>query len=320
MGGRCDAIDQERGDIADGDVDGLGAEAIGELDEAFGKALADRDAKGDADEIGVFELDAGALVAVVKEGVEAGGFQPDRNLFAAEAEGLFTDVGNGNDDGEGGDGGREGEGWVGAYRCASSREVSGGLLDGSGEDALDADAVGAHDGGDFLAGGVEDAGAHGLGVFVAELEDMADLDGLAEAEGAAVDWVGLALVDVADVFGDGPGEVAAGGDVAQMVVELIGAGDEVLAVDEGGVEDDEGGVEVEELGLLVGVEALGRGERGGGVEAGVVFERPGGQRGEADGAEEAGGTLEVLLELFGGSWGAANRRREAFWSLVSLTW
>ncbi len=84
----------------------------------------------------------------------------------------------------------------------------GGGLDGGGEDALDADAVAAHDGRDFLAVAVEDGGSHGLGVLVAELEDVADLDGLAEAQRLAADGVELAFVDVADVGDEGGLEVA----------------------------------------------------------------------------------------------------------------
>ena len=68
-----------------------------------------------------------------------------------------------------------------------------------------------------------------FGVLVAELEDVADLDGFAEAQGLAADGVGLAFVDVADVGDDGGGEVAAGGDVAEVVVQLVGSGDEVGA-------------------------------------------------------------------------------------------
>ena len=60
---------------------------------------------------------------------------------------------------------------------------SGAGLDGGGEDALDADAVAAHDGHDLLAVAVEDGAPMDFGVLVAELEDVADLDGFAEAEG-----------------------------------------------------------------------------------------------------------------------------------------
>ena len=66
---------------------------------------------------------------------------------------------------------------------------------------------------------------------------MADLYGFAEAEGLVADGVELAFVDVPDVGGEGGGEVAAGRDVAVVVVELVGAGNEVVAVFEAEVED-----------------------------------------------------------------------------------
>ena len=54
--------------------------------------------------------------------------------------------------------------WLGSPLCRVRlrrrgilRLAGGGGLDGGGEDALDADAVAAHDGRDFLAVGVEDA-------------------------------------------------------------------------------------------------------------------------------------------------------------------
>ncbi len=76
--------------------------------------------------------------------------------------------------------------------------------------------------------------------------------------------------NVADVGDDGPGEIAAGDDIAVVVVELVGAADEVLPVLEAAVEDD--------IHLAI-VEGL--------------------RRVEADGAQVAGGTVHPLLELFG---------------------
>ena len=52
------------------------------------------------------------------------------------------------------------------------------------------------------------------GILVAKLEDVSDLDGFAETHGLAVNGVELAFVDVADVCGEGGGEIAAGGYVA----------------------------------------------------------------------------------------------------------
>ena len=106
--------------------------------------------------------------------------------------------------------------------------VGGGAgFNGGGEDAFDTDPVASHDGGYFLAVAVEDGGVHGVCVLAAELEDVADLDGFAEAERLAVNGVELALQDVADIGGESGGVVAAWGDVAVMIVELVGAADEV---------------------------------------------------------------------------------------------
>ena len=62
-------------------------EAVEEFDVAFGQFFAYGDAVGDADEIGVFELDAGALVAVVEEDVEAGGGEVGGDLFGGFYQG-----------------------------------------------------------------------------------------------------------------------------------------------------------------------------------------------------------------------------------------
>ncbi len=141
----------------------------------------------------------------------------------------------------------------------------GGGFDGGGEDALDADAVAAHDGGDLLAVAVEDRGSHGLGVFVAELEDVADFYSFTEAEGGAVDGAAFALEDVADVGDEGGLEVAQRGDVAEVVLLPVGSGDEVGAAFEGLVEDDQGaGLS----GVRGGLEAEGAEVSGGGVEGG----------------------------------------------------
>ena len=65
---------------------------------------ADVDAIGDADEVCVFEFDAGALVAVVEEDVEAGGGEVGGDFFSGGEEGARPDVGDGDDDLEGCDG------------------------------------------------------------------------------------------------------------------------------------------------------------------------------------------------------------------------
>ncbi len=113
------------------------------------------------------------------------------------------------------------------------------LLDGGGENALDADAVAAHDRRNFFAVGIKHARTHRLGVLVAELEDVSNLDGLAHDQLARAMIYGtrLALVDAADISGQGPREIATRDDVAQVIVLLVGAAHQVLAAFEGFVHD-----------------------------------------------------------------------------------
>ncbi len=101
---------------------------------------------------------------------------------------------------------------------------------------------------------------------------MAHFDGSADDElaVAAIFWAILALVHVADVGGERPGEVAAGGHVAQVVVELVGAADHILSAFEGAV-DNHGEAFAERLRVVL----------------------------EPDGTEIAGRTVEELLQLFG---------------------
>ena len=49
---------------------------------AFGKLLSDVDTVGNADQFGVLELDAGALVAVVNQGVDARSVERCGDFFA----------------------------------------------------------------------------------------------------------------------------------------------------------------------------------------------------------------------------------------------
>src|SRR5580692_4813380 len=86
---------------------------------------------------------------------------------------------------------------------------------------------------------------------------MADLDCLADFERCTAIGAALAFERVSDVRGDGRGEIAARGHVAEVIIELVGASNHVGAALEGLI------------------------ERGG----------------EADGAEIAGGPLEPGLEL-----------------------
>ena len=89
-------------------VGGGVGEAVDEFYLAFGEFLSDVDTVGDADEFRVLELDARALVAVVEQDVEAGGFEFGGDLLAGGDELGLARVGDADDDLEGGDAGGEG--------------------------------------------------------------------------------------------------------------------------------------------------------------------------------------------------------------------
>ena len=103
------------------------------------------------------------------------------------------------------------------------------LLDARGQDALHADAVAAHDRRHFLAVLVEHARAHRLRVLVAQLEDVADLDRFADFQRLRRIRAAFALDRVAQVGRDRRLEVAARRDVAQVIVQLVRAADQVRA-------------------------------------------------------------------------------------------
>ena len=90
-------------------------------------------------------------------------------------------------------------------------------LDGAAQNALDADAVGAHDRRDFLAVGIQHAQAHRLRILVAELENVPDLDRLHHVERRAALRARIARGHLAQVAELGL-EILARGDVAQVVI------------------------------------------------------------------------------------------------------
>ena len=73
-------------------------QAVDKFNFAFSYSAADIDSIGDADQIGVFELYACALVAVVEEDVEAGGVEVGGYFFTGSEERGVADVGDGDDD------------------------------------------------------------------------------------------------------------------------------------------------------------------------------------------------------------------------------
>ncbi len=81
--------------------------------------------------------------------------------------------------------------------------------------------------------------AHRLRVSSPELEDVADFNGFAHDElaRASICRAVFSFVHAANIGAERPGEVAAGRYVAKVVVQLIGAADQVLAAFEGLVDD-----------------------------------------------------------------------------------
>jgi hypothetical protein len=148
------------------------------------------------------------------------------DVLGGGTDGLVLGVGGDDDNFKGRDGGRQPESVFVVI-----------LFDGGGEDALDADAVTAHDGRDFFAVAVENASAHGVGILVAEFEDVSDFDGGVDAERRATVGAGFSGGNGAEVDVGGGVEVLSGRQMLDVVVLFIGAADEVGAAFEGFVDE-----------------------------------------------------------------------------------
>ena len=157
---------------ASGMLCGLAAGAPFDLQLSVGQAAsADHHAQRNADQVGILELDAGALIAIVQQHVDAGGRQ-----FLVELVGNVGDLGLFHVE-------RDQQHFVGSQRQRPDDAVfvvAG--FDQRGDDPIHADAVAAHDQGVLLFVGVEIFGLQGGGVFGAELEDVADFDRLLQFE------------------------------------------------------------------------------------------------------------------------------------------
>ncbi len=139
--------------------------AVLDLDHALGKALlAHHDLVGPADQVGIGELHARTLVAVVEDDLDAG-----LGELAPQRLGDLEDLTVGSERQDRDLGGRDAHGPRDAVLVVV-------LLDHGGKRARDAHAVAAHDEGVLLARLVGERGAHGLRVLGAELEDLRDLD------------------------------------------------------------------------------------------------------------------------------------------------
>ena len=97
-------------------------------------------------------------------------------------------------------------------------------LDGGGHGALDADAVAAHDRLDRLAVRARHPDVHGVGVLVAELEDVPDLDAPLDLQAVPAVHARVAGRHLAQVGPPADADVALDVDAAQVGVVDVGAG------------------------------------------------------------------------------------------------
>src|SRR5215475_12406561 len=137
-----------------------------ELDLAFGDPLrSDHDLPGNADQVGGRELDAGALLGVVIEHVDALGRQLAIELLARRISiaGALLQVEDDRPE-----------------RSDRLRPLDAGVVvtgfDDGADQTGDADAIGTAMDRHFGAIGAGNQGLHRVGIFGAEIEDLADLD------------------------------------------------------------------------------------------------------------------------------------------------
>jgi hypothetical protein len=79
--------------------------AVNEFDFPLRYSSTYIDSIGDTDEVRIFELDSGTLIAIIEENIEASGFKLQGDLFPfSKKHGIFN-VRDGDNDLERGDGG-----------------------------------------------------------------------------------------------------------------------------------------------------------------------------------------------------------------------
>ena len=193
---------------------------------ALDGALAKDQLVGEAHKVGIGKLDAGALLTIVDDDLEALGGKLLGDLLGGGPHELVVDVERNDGD------------FVGSHGDGPADAVLViVLLDDGGQRARDAHAVAAHDERLLLAVLVHEGGAHGLGVLRAQLEDLRDLDAAGGREGLAAVRAGVAGDDGHEV---GPGvgrKVAALLDAGEVEALLVGAAEPLVSLLEAFVAD-----------------------------------------------------------------------------------
>src|ERR1041384_3751158 len=180
------------------------------------RPLADRNADGDADQVRVGETDAWGGLAIVPEDFESGFLELAVEIVARLDDLHLLVVDRDDLDLIGGD-----------FLRPHDARVVVMVLDGGREDAIDADAVAAHDHRVELALFVEVDAVHLLRVARAQFEDVAHLDSVGEAEFAAAARAGIALHRHPVIADRGGPEIAVEIDVREVRVLLVRAGHEI---------------------------------------------------------------------------------------------
>src|SRR4051794_34161877 len=111
----------------------LTCRAPNKLNFALGNLLANIDPEGDPDQISVFELHSGALIAIVEENVVSGTFKLFCDLLSSGHQRRIADICGHNNHVKGSNGGHEEKS---VFVIA--------LFDGRGKDSLNANAITAH--------------------------------------------------------------------------------------------------------------------------------------------------------------------------------
>src|SRR6185312_8548596 len=176
----------------------------------------DRDggARGAVGEFGVAELDARPDLPVVHDDLGTGIEQRLVDLLSRGGHGGVLLLGDHHHDLERGDRDRPDDALVVVVD-----------LDGRGHGALDADAVAAHDRLDRLAVRAGHPDIHGVGVLVAKLEDVPDLDAALYLQAVPAVDAGVAGCHLAQAGPPAHGDVALDVHAAQVGVVGVGAGE-----------------------------------------------------------------------------------------------
>ena len=204
-------------------IRGLPCRAIPNLRQSRSYLFANSDAKRNADQVGILELDAGAFFPIIQEDIES--FLPGLSVDIL-GDGLLRRIGDmdrNNDHLKGGNGGREHQA---VFIMA--------LLGGGGENPLHPDAVGAHPKRHLIPALVENPRPHAFRIPFSKLENVPDFDRAIHTEGGAAHRTELPALYHAQVVILG-GEVPSRRHVPEVKLIFVRPANQVLAPFQGAI-------------------------------------------------------------------------------------